>query len=155
MSLTLWRQREAPPCAQQPQWVLHTSPLSCFLFIGFLDPEKKLFSHRILSRDECIDPFSKTGNLRYVPGTRAARLTVRRPVETALRACSRRVRHCPVAVFSLDPVPSPPSEWTPGLLGLGAGALSRAGGAGDEGAVWAGEPLLPQVQGRLLAGPRV
>lgn len=33
---------------------------------GFLDPEKKLFSHRILSRDECIDPFSKTGNLRYV-----------------------------------------------------------------------------------------
>ncbi|XP_030203510.1 RNA polymerase II subunit A C-terminal domain phosphatase isoform X1 [Gadus morhua] len=30
---------------------------------GFLDPEKKLFSHRILSRDECIDPFSKTGNL--------------------------------------------------------------------------------------------
>nr|XP_058896451.1 RNA polymerase II subunit A C-terminal domain phosphatase isoform X3 [Kogia breviceps] len=31
---------------------------------GFLDPEKKLFSHRILSRDECIDPFSKTGNLR-------------------------------------------------------------------------------------------
>lgn len=42
--------------------------LSCFLFKGFLDPEKKLFSHRILSRDECIDPFSKTGNLRYVPG---------------------------------------------------------------------------------------
>lgn len=34
------------------------------LFLGFLDPEKKLFSHRILSRDECIDPFSKTGNLR-------------------------------------------------------------------------------------------
>ncbi|TNM93242.1 hypothetical protein fugu_018644 [Takifugu bimaculatus] len=32
--------------------------------LGFLDPEKKLFSHRILSRDECIDPFSKTGNLR-------------------------------------------------------------------------------------------
>lgn len=38
--------------------------VSCFLFKGFLDPEKKLFSHRILSRDECIDPFSKTGNLR-------------------------------------------------------------------------------------------
>lgn len=34
-------------------------------FTGFLDPEKKLFSHRILSRDECIDPFSKTGNLRW------------------------------------------------------------------------------------------
>ncbi|XP_053571820.1 RNA polymerase II subunit A C-terminal domain phosphatase [Bombina bombina] len=34
------------------------------LMSGFLDPEKKLFSHRILSRDECIDPFSKTGNLR-------------------------------------------------------------------------------------------
>uniref|UniRef100_A0A4W5QFY3 protein-serine/threonine phosphatase n=1 Tax=Hucho hucho TaxID=62062 RepID=A0A4W5QFY3_9TELE len=32
--------------------------------VGFLDPEMKLFSHRILSRDECIDPFSKTGNLR-------------------------------------------------------------------------------------------
>uniref|UniRef100_A0ACB8FCM0 Uncharacterized protein n=1 Tax=Sphaerodactylus townsendi TaxID=933632 RepID=A0ACB8FCM0_9SAUR len=31
---------------------------------GFLDPEKKHFSHRILSRDECIDPYSKTGNLR-------------------------------------------------------------------------------------------
>ncbi|XP_038666174.1 LOW QUALITY PROTEIN: RNA polymerase II subunit A C-terminal domain phosphatase [Scyliorhinus canicula] len=31
---------------------------------GLLDPEKKLFSHRILSRDECIDPYSKTGNLR-------------------------------------------------------------------------------------------
>ncbi|CAL8362828.1 unnamed protein product [Arctogadus glacialis] len=30
---------------------------------GFLDPEKKLFSHRILSRDECNDPFSKSGNL--------------------------------------------------------------------------------------------
>lgn len=38
--------------------------VSCLLFKGFLDPEKKLFSHRILSRDECIDPFSKTGNLR-------------------------------------------------------------------------------------------
>lgn len=36
-----------------------------FVFLGFLDPEKKLFSHRILSRDECIDPFSKTGNLRW------------------------------------------------------------------------------------------
>lgn len=35
------------------------------LSLGFLDPEKKLFSHRILSRDECIDPFSKTGNLRW------------------------------------------------------------------------------------------
>ncbi|KAH0617870.1 hypothetical protein JD844_016551 [Phrynosoma platyrhinos] len=31
---------------------------------AFLDSEKKLFSHRILSRDECIDPCSKTGNLR-------------------------------------------------------------------------------------------
>ena len=28
-----------------------------------LDPEKKLFSHRILSRDECFDPQLKTGNL--------------------------------------------------------------------------------------------
>lgn len=41
-------------------------PLYLPLFLlGFLDPEKKLFSHRILSRDECIDPFSKTGNLRW------------------------------------------------------------------------------------------
>lgn len=40
--------------------------LYSLLLKGFLDPEKKLFSHRILSRDECIDPFSKTGNLRYV-----------------------------------------------------------------------------------------
>lgn len=38
---------------------------SYFYFLGFLDPEKKLFSHRILSRDECIDPYSKTGNLRW------------------------------------------------------------------------------------------
>lgn len=62
-----------------PRRVLHTSLLSCLLFVGFLDPEKKLFSHRILSRDECIDPFSKTGNLRYVLATRAPRPTVRPP----------------------------------------------------------------------------
>ncbi|XP_017678546.1 PREDICTED: RNA polymerase II subunit A C-terminal domain phosphatase isoform X2 [Lepidothrix coronata] len=41
------------------------SRLYAHTIAGFLDPEKKLFSHRILSRDECIDPFSKTGNLRY------------------------------------------------------------------------------------------
>ena len=29
-----------------------------------LDPTEKLFSHRILSRDECLDPHSKTGNLK-------------------------------------------------------------------------------------------
>ena len=29
-----------------------------------LDPGKKLFSHRILSRDECFDPQLKTGNLK-------------------------------------------------------------------------------------------
>ncbi|KAJ0003149.1 hypothetical protein NQD34_008247 [Periophthalmus magnuspinnatus] len=40
------------------------SRLYAHTITGFLDPEKKLFSHRILSRDECIDPFSKTGNLR-------------------------------------------------------------------------------------------
>ncbi|XP_033034359.1 RNA polymerase II subunit A C-terminal domain phosphatase isoform X3 [Trachypithecus francoisi] len=40
------------------------SRLYAHTIAGFLDPEKKLFSHRILSRDECIDPFSKTGNLR-------------------------------------------------------------------------------------------
>uniref|UniRef100_A0A8C7ZGZ0 RNA polymerase II subunit A C-terminal domain phosphatase n=1 Tax=Oryzias sinensis TaxID=183150 RepID=A0A8C7ZGZ0_9TELE len=42
------------------------SRLYAHTIAGFLDPEKKLFSHRILSRDECIDPFSKTGNLRYL-----------------------------------------------------------------------------------------
>ncbi|XP_040841094.1 RNA polymerase II subunit A C-terminal domain phosphatase isoform X3 [Ochotona curzoniae] len=40
------------------------SRLYAHTIAGFLDPEAKLFSHRILSRDECIDPFSKTGNLR-------------------------------------------------------------------------------------------
>ncbi|XP_068093137.1 RNA polymerase II subunit A C-terminal domain phosphatase [Hyperolius riggenbachi] len=40
------------------------SRLYAHTIAGFLDAEKKLFSHRILSRDECIDPFSKTGNLR-------------------------------------------------------------------------------------------
>ncbi|XP_053101821.1 RNA polymerase II subunit A C-terminal domain phosphatase isoform X2 [Hemicordylus capensis] len=40
------------------------SRLYAHTIAGFLDPEKKLFSHRILSRDECIDPDSKTGNLR-------------------------------------------------------------------------------------------
>uniref|UniRef100_A0AAY4CHU0 RNA polymerase II subunit A C-terminal domain phosphatase n=1 Tax=Denticeps clupeoides TaxID=299321 RepID=A0AAY4CHU0_9TELE len=42
------------------------SRLYAHTIAGFLDPEKKLFSHRILSRDECIDPLSKTGNLRYL-----------------------------------------------------------------------------------------
>ncbi|XP_017563943.1 RNA polymerase II subunit A C-terminal domain phosphatase [Pygocentrus nattereri] len=40
------------------------SRLYAHTIAGFLDPEKKLFSHRILSRDECIDPYSKTGNLK-------------------------------------------------------------------------------------------
>ncbi|XDV34493.1 hypothetical protein PO909_004648 [Leuciscus waleckii] len=40
------------------------SRLYAHTIAGFLDPEKKLFSHRIMSRDECIDPYSKTGNLR-------------------------------------------------------------------------------------------
>lgn len=31
-----------------------------------LDPKGKLFSHRVLSRDECFNPNSKTGNLKYV-----------------------------------------------------------------------------------------
>ncbi|XP_040209782.1 RNA polymerase II subunit A C-terminal domain phosphatase isoform X1 [Rana temporaria] len=39
------------------------SRLYAHTIAGYLDSEKKLFSHRILSRDECIDPFSKTGNL--------------------------------------------------------------------------------------------
>ncbi|XP_078473892.1 LOW QUALITY PROTEIN: RNA polymerase II subunit A C-terminal domain phosphatase-like [Lampetra fluviatilis] len=40
------------------------SRLYAHTIAGFLDPEKKLFSHRILSRDECIDPYCKTGNLK-------------------------------------------------------------------------------------------
>jgi RNA polymerase II subunit A-like phosphatase len=40
------------------------SRLYAHTIAGFLDPKKKLFSHRILSQDECVDPFSKTGNLR-------------------------------------------------------------------------------------------
>ena len=31
---------------------------------GIIDPDKKLFEDRILSRDECLDPTSKTGNLK-------------------------------------------------------------------------------------------
>ena len=30
---------------------------------GFLDPDKKYFSYRILSRDECFDARSKTANM--------------------------------------------------------------------------------------------
>ena len=30
----------------------------------FIDPQKKYFAHRILSRDECINPMRKSGNLR-------------------------------------------------------------------------------------------
>ena len=30
-----------------------------------LDPEKKLFSDRVISRDECFDPCSKVPRLRY------------------------------------------------------------------------------------------
>uniref|UniRef100_A0A8C4QIZ5 RNA polymerase II subunit A C-terminal domain phosphatase n=1 Tax=Eptatretus burgeri TaxID=7764 RepID=A0A8C4QIZ5_EPTBU len=40
------------------------SRLYAHTIAGFLDPEKKFFSHRILSRDECINPFTKTGNLK-------------------------------------------------------------------------------------------
>ena len=29
-----------------------------------IDPDEKFFSHRILSRDECFDPLSKTANLK-------------------------------------------------------------------------------------------
>ena len=34
---------------------------------GLLDKDGDLFSHRILSRDECFDPGSKYPNLKYVP----------------------------------------------------------------------------------------
>uniref|UniRef100_UPI00358FEBAD RNA polymerase II subunit A C-terminal domain phosphatase n=1 Tax=Myxine glutinosa TaxID=7769 RepID=UPI00358FEBAD len=40
------------------------SRLYAHTIAGFLDPEKRFFSHRILSRDECINPFTKTGNLK-------------------------------------------------------------------------------------------
>jgi NLI interacting factor-like phosphatase. len=32
----------------------------------FLDHDGQFFSHRILSRDECFNPHSKTANLAYV-----------------------------------------------------------------------------------------
>lgn len=32
---------------------------------SFLDPTSKYFSHRILSRDECLSQNAKTANLRY------------------------------------------------------------------------------------------
>uniref|UniRef100_H2YDS9 RNA polymerase II subunit A C-terminal domain phosphatase n=1 Tax=Ciona savignyi TaxID=51511 RepID=H2YDS9_CIOSA len=32
----------------------------------FIDPNKKYFANRILSRDECINPLRKSGNLRYL-----------------------------------------------------------------------------------------
>lgn len=32
---------------------------------ALLDKDGTLFSHRILSRDECFDPASKTANLKY------------------------------------------------------------------------------------------
>jgi TFIIF-interacting CTD phosphatase-like protein len=31
-----------------------------------LDSNKSFFSHRILSRDECVDPFHKSGNLEHL-----------------------------------------------------------------------------------------
>lgn len=31
-----------------------------------LDPEKNLFSDRVISRDECFDPHSKAPRLKYV-----------------------------------------------------------------------------------------
>lgn len=67
MSSLLWLQETEAArhlFSRRVRQKLKTSSASRLL--GFLDPEKKLFSHRILSRDECIDPFSKTGNLRWV-----------------------------------------------------------------------------------------
>lgn len=70
----------------------------------------------------------KQGTSGTYLATCAPRLTVRSPVETALRARPLSPScHRPVAVFSLDPVPLPSSEWTPGALGPGRGP-NRAGG---------------------------
>ncbi|XP_070575591.1 RNA polymerase II subunit A C-terminal domain phosphatase-like [Ptychodera flava] len=40
--------------------------LYAHMIAGCIDPDKKLFSHRILSRDECFDPNSKTANLKSI-----------------------------------------------------------------------------------------
>lgn len=113
-----------------PRRVLHTSLLSCLLFVGFLDPEKKLFSHRILSRDECIDPFSKTGNLRYVLATRArgppSGPRGHCPASLGAWSCSRsRSATVRTAVFSLLPSPSLPPRVRAAADPRG---LHRAGG---------------------------
>ncbi|XP_006819784.1 RNA polymerase II subunit A C-terminal domain phosphatase-like [Saccoglossus kowalevskii] len=40
--------------------------LYAHMIAGFIDPDKKLFSHRIVSRDECFDASSKTANLQAI-----------------------------------------------------------------------------------------
>ncbi|VDP90230.1 unnamed protein product [Echinostoma caproni] len=36
---------------------------------SFIDPKRRYFSHRILSRDECFNPVTKSANLKFFPDT--------------------------------------------------------------------------------------
>lgn len=123
-----------------PRWVLHTSLLSCLLFVGFLDPEKKLFSHRILSRDECIDPFSKTGNLRYVLATRASE-----PGRVRARVLPPSARRSSRSSPPLASLRVSGRQRTPG-------GCTELGAAGDEGDGVGGRAPAPSSTRRPLAG---
>ena len=100
------------------------------LLAGFLDPEKKLFSHRILSRDECIDPFPKTGNLRCVP-PRSCGHTAWAHSEAAFGATEQRLSAAaagPAAIFATTPWADPPSAFSVCPSGEGT---QEAGCVGD------------------------
>ena len=47
---------------------LHISTMGCRSYAdkiaGIIDPEKRYFSSRVISRDECVDPTSKVLRLR-------------------------------------------------------------------------------------------
>lgn len=138
-----------------------------FFFKGFLDPEKKLFSHRILSRDECIDPFSKTGNLRYVPGCFLPWYLLFR---SHWKGCVLSIRAEILCLFSISAATVITAVFLPHTLllllpgcpdsgglkaraqedkGVGAGAESRPWGRTQEMKVAEERPELPREQGRL------
>nr|XP_018666687.1 RNA polymerase II subunit A C-terminal domain phosphatase-like isoform X3 [Ciona intestinalis] len=48
------------------QVVTFGSRLYAHKIAEFIDPKKKFFANRILSRDECINPMKKSGNLRHL-----------------------------------------------------------------------------------------
>merc|ERR1719510_1066433 len=55
--------RIRPGTAEFLQKISELYELHICTFAAFLDPDKKYFSHRILSRDECFDARSKTANM--------------------------------------------------------------------------------------------